>query len=233
MNSPTGNEDRDERFVPDSEAPAPRYDEPELPGADDRIPPVERMASEGRTLAHLRLRVERLLQRREAPASEAWAALGPEVRHLLPRMLDDPAVHGHEAIRQKLMATVAQLEITAAIPRLGTILTDPEESAVTRAYAANALGRMGDPQAVPLLSAAVADKDDMVRRQVARALGAVDHVDAVPHLMALKDDVSAEVATTAAHELMRYETATGMKLGGRRRPRGRARSKRAPAAERD
>jgi HEAT repeat protein len=223
----------EERFVPDSEAPEFRHDETEDPRAGDRMPPPDRAALEGSTLAHLRLKAERLLQRREAAAPEAWAALGPGVRELLPRMLDDVAVQRHEAVRQKLIATLGQLELTAAIPRLGGILSDADEAPATRAFAANALGRIGDPQVVPVLGSAVRDKDEMVRRQVARALGAVEHAEAVVHLLALKDDASAEVARTAADELVRYEAASGMKLGGRRRPTRRTTRKRTPAAESD
>lgn len=223
----------EERFVPDGEAPEFRHDETEPRRPDDRIAPVQQAALEGTTLAHLRLKVEGLLLRRETAAPEAWAALGPEVRELLPRMLDDLAVQRHEAVRQKLMATLGQLEITAAIPRLGGILSDPDEAPATRAFAANALGRIRDPQVVPVLGGAVRDKDDMVRRQVARALGAVQHADAAVHLLALKDDASAEVARTAADELARYEAATGMKLGGRRRSSRRTARKRTPKPESD
>jgi hypothetical protein len=55
----------------------------------------------------------------------------------------------------------------------------------------------------------------------------------VVHLLALKDDASAEVARTAADELVRYEAASGMKLGGRRRPARRTTRKRTPAEESD
>jgi HEAT repeat protein len=233
MTRPRRSRDERERFVPDSEAPEPRYDEPEPSPPDDRMPPAERAALEGPSPAHLRLQAEQLLQRREAAAPEAWAALGNEVRQLLPRMLDDVAVQRHDAVRQKLIATLGQLEIPAAIPRLGEILSDREESATTRAFAANALGRLADPQVVALLARAVGDKDEMVRRQVARALGATDHPDAVAHLMAMKDDPSAEVAQTASEELLRYETTSGTKLGGRSRPARRAKGKRKPAADSD
>lgn len=233
MTSTQGGRDGRDRFVPDGEAPEPRHDEPDVPAPLDRMPPVDPRSLEGATRAHVRLRAERLLLRRETASPEAWSALGPEVRELLPRLLDDDAVVRHEAVRQKLIATLAQLGIAAAIPRLGEILSSGDESAATRAFAANALGRMADPQVVSLLAGAARDPDEMVRRQVARALGGAGHPDAVAHLLAMRDDASPEVARTAAEELLRYEPASGVKLGGRRRPARRARRTKAPATDPD
>ena len=218
-------------FVPDSEGPEPRYDEPDQPPPDDRMPKTPRTSFDGPSRAELRVRAERLLLHREAADPEAWAALGPEVRQLLPRLLDDVAIRRNEAVLQKLMATLGQLGIPDAIPRLGEMLSDRRESATTRAYAANALGSLANPHGVPWLARAVADKDEMVRRQVARALGAIDHPDAVGHLMTMSDDASPEVARTAAAALIRYEERSGIKLGARRRATPRIAAKRAPATD--
>lgn len=228
-----GGKDERERFVPDSESPEPRYNEPDPTPSDDRMPQAGRPADAGSSRAELRVWAERLLLRREAADPEAWAALGPEVRQLLPRLLDDMAIRRNEAVLQKLMATLGQLGISDAIPRLGEMLSDRHESATTRAYAANALGRLANPQVVAWLARAVGDKDDMVRRQVARALGAIDQPDAVAHLMLMKNDASPEVARTAAEGLVGYEQRSGIKLGGRRRPTGHVTGKRAPAADLD
>jgi HEAT repeat protein len=182
---------------------------------------------EGRTLAELRLRVEELLRRREAPATSTWEALDEAVRPLLVQMLDDESVARHEALRQRVIATLGQLQVRAAIPRLGEILASRTQPSITRAHAANALGRMGDPAVVLPLARAVDDGAEVVRRQVARALGEIARPEAVAHLQKLSADRSPAVADAAREALGLASQRLGLRLA-RPRPRKRPARRRPP-----
>jgi HEAT repeat protein len=195
--------------IPDLDAPQGHHDEPPAAPPQDRVPGRMGLPAEGDSPAFVRLRAERLLQRREAPPSEAWAALGGGVGDLLLQLLDDPSIVAYEALRQRVIATLGQLGIVQAIPRLGEILRDRSESALTRTFAASALGRLRDRRAVVVLGRAVAERDEMVRRQVALALGRVGTPEAVPYLLTLRADQTAHIAEAAAAGLRAYEQQLG------------------------
>ncbi|WP_431963746.1 HEAT repeat domain-containing protein [Nocardia sp. bgisy134] len=179
------------------------YDEPMPPRAADVAPEGNWTAGETDSPADLRLRVEHLLLRREPPDADAWAVLGPETAGLLVRMIDDPAIGRRPALRDRVIATLGQLGVISAIPRLGEIMVDRAEVAATRALAANATGRIGAREATATLARAAGDKDEMVRRQVALALGRIGDVEAVTHLLALSADSSAIVVEAAQDGLRR------------------------------
>jgi HEAT repeat protein len=201
--------------VPDSAASPTRYNEPDIPKGEDRGP-SERFQL-GDTRADLRLRIEQLLQRKEAVPDEAWAELGPDARALLVEMLDDEAVRSREAVLHRLITVVGQLSVKRGIAPLSAILADGSARNVTRAYAANALGRIGEIATIDALVAATNVKDDMIRRQVAIALGRVDREAVVPHLLALREDRSIAVAEVAAEAVGRWEGKLGRQLGARRK----------------
>ncbi|WP_067840184.1 HEAT repeat domain-containing protein [Nocardia lijiangensis] len=179
------------------------YDEPLPPRAADVGPEGNWTAGESDSPADLRLRVEQLLLRREPPAADTWEALGPDAAGLLVRMIDDPAIGRRPALRDRVIATLGQLGVLGAIPRLGEIMLDRAEGAATRALAANATGRIGAREGTATLARAAGDKDEMVRRQVALALGRIGDVDAVTHLLALSTDSSAIVVEAAQDGLRR------------------------------
>ena len=54
-----------------------------------------------------------------------------------------------------MIATVGQLAVNRGIARLGALQTDGDGRAITRTYAANALGGIGGPAAVEALAATV------------------------------------------------------------------------------
>lgn len=213
--------------LPPFQAGEERYDEPPLTPAPDRMPrgtfrPGKQPA---RSDAELRIQVEQLLERREAPPAEAWRALGENAFALLERMLDDGSLR--EALRQRVIATLGQIGAPGSIPRLGAILTSPAESALNRAYAASALGQAQDARALPYLGRAIADRDTLVRRQVTRALGQLDLPGALPYLDALQQDASPQIARLAAEEMRRLSqprrAATARRAAaGRRSARPRA-----------
>lgn len=222
--------------IPDSEAGPTRYNEPDLPTKADRMPADRFQLSD--TRADLRLRIERLLQRKEAAPEDAWADLGPDARSLLVEMLDDEAVRSHEAILHRVIGVVGQLSVKRGMAPLSAILTDVSARPVTRAYAANALGRIGEAAAIDALVTSVKVKDDMIRRQVAIALGRINREAVVPHLLRLREDKSIAVAEVAAEAVGRWEEKWGQPLGAKRRAAksgGRTKSakrKKSPAEER-
>jgi HEAT repeat protein len=200
--------------VPDAEAPPGRHDEPPVDASPDRVPDTGfEFRSDSR--ADLRLQVENLLLRREAAAPETWARLGEDVQDLLVEMLQDPSLRSQPALRHRVIATVGDLGVRRSVMSLSGILQDRSEDAVTRAHAANSLGRIGDPSAVKALAMTVSVRDDMVRRQVAMALGRIDDDTVVSHLLKLSADASVAVAEMANDALRTWEDRLGTRLAAR------------------
>jgi len=218
--------------VPDRESGPTQYNEPALPAAEDRVPSSQFVYTASK--ADLRLQLERLLERKEAGSADDWAGLGPDARGLLVELLEDDSIRSQHALLHRLIAVVGQLSIKRSVPRLVDLLVDEATSTLTRAYAANALGRIGEPAAIDALARAVSHKDDMVRRQVAMALGRIERDVVVPHLVRLQQDGSIAVAEVAAEALQRWEKKLGQRLGTRSKPATAKRSKKKtlPAAER-
>ncbi|MDQ1557437.1 MAG: hypothetical protein QOD32_497 [Pyrinomonadaceae bacterium] len=219
--------------IPDFESKPDQYNEPDVPRKEDQMPDGGFKRAQGTSRAELRLRVEELLARREAPPTEAWLELGDGAREILTQLLGDVSITKREAMKQRTIATLGQLRIVRAVPQLGELLLRSSEDTVTRAYAASALGRIGDELAIPFLGQAVALKDEMVRRQVTLALGRTRHPRAVPHLLKLLDDSSEHISSAAATELRSYEQELGIKLGVKlKTPKAsKKQTPRAPAAD--
>jgi HEAT repeat protein len=89
-------------------------------------------------------------------------------------MLDDEAIRSREAIFHRLISVLGELSVKRSVAPLAAILTDRSVGNLTKAYAANALGRIGEAAGVEALVASLNVKDEMVRRQVAMALGRID-----------------------------------------------------------
>lgn len=220
--------------VPDSESEPTKYDEPELPQASDRVPRERFDPTRRGSRAELRMRLEELLRRKESPPESVWADLGEDARDLLVSLLDDEAIRSYDALRHRLIAVLGQLRVQRSVPGLIAILGDRGERPVTKAYAVGALGRIGGAAATDALAPLVGSKDDMLRRQVAIALGRIDRPEAIPHLVALHGDDSTAVSEVATEALRTWEERLGKPLA----PRGKARTakqpkkKSVPAAER-
>jgi len=201
--------------VHDSDAEPPKYNERPVRVPKDIMPKSNvRLAKRG-SKALIRVQVEVLLRRREPPNDDAWAQLGPSVHPMLVEMLDDIAIARQPAMRQRIIATLGQLKVKAAIPHLSEILAQKSEDEITRTFAASALGHMGDTTVIPILGRAAIDKSDVVRRQVAYALGRVASADAVPHLVILADDPAQHVREIASAGLQAYEKQLGKRSNRR------------------
>lgn len=232
---------RDDKETPGKFPSAPDYrtepgnqNEPDVDVRPDRAP--ESSFTLGRSpssRAELRMRVEALLGRRESASAEAWSELGDEARALLVELLDDWSIRSNEALFHRTISAVGALRVKRAVPALSALLRDKSESNLTQAYAANALGRIGERSAVDALAESLPVKDDMVRRQVAMALGRIEDDAAIPHLLQLRGDSSVAVVEVADAAVQRWEQLTGRQLGPKpraARPRSPS-SKRAPSAD--
>lgn len=198
--------------LPDADATPGLHDEPPIQLREDRVPRSRLGESPRNSIADLRLTIEQLLRRKEAFDRKPWEALGEQSRPLMVAMLADDALLTQPALYQRLIAALAELREARAVAPLGAMLREKSMRASTKAFAANALGRIGDPAAVEALVQLLANKDDMIRRQVAMALGRIDADSAVPHLLALARDKSAAVNEVAIDAVRRWEKRLGQKL---------------------
>lgn len=217
---------RERSSVPASEAEPGVHDEPELDTPTDQLPQVPSDPTPGGSPAELRLRIERLLQRRESASPEAWAELGEDARALLMELLQDWSIKANTAVHHRLIATLGNLQVKRSVAALGTILQDGEETDLTRAFAANALGRIGERAAVEALERSLQPTgtrrpaNEMVRRQTAMALGRIDDDAVVPSLLQLREDPSPAVSDVAQAAVERWEQRLDTRLVERRATSG-------------
>lgn len=199
--------------IPDVESGPTRYNEAELAVASDRMPASS--FQYGTLRADLRLQIEGLLLRR-CPLPEGSAVtLSEAARGLLVEMLDDEAIRSQETVFHRLIAFIGELKVRRAVSPLSDLLRDRASNNLTKAHAANALGRIGESAALGALVATSNIKDVMVRRQVAIALGRINIDAVIPHLLLLERDNSIAVAEVAAEALQSWETRLGQRLGTR------------------
>lgn len=200
------NDDRptDVASTTDSDDQPTNYNEPAIQRAEDILPPgsiarFDRLPDDSAAAA--RLHIERLLSSREPPDAEAWTDVADHAPSILLAMLDEDGIRRRPAMRQRVIATLGQLDETAAIGRLGDILNSRSEDELTRTFAASALGYMRHAATVPALAEAVTDPSPMVRRQVGKALRRSGSRYAIPHLLRLADDEASSVSEVALHGL--------------------------------
>ncbi len=220
--------------VPDSESKPGNYNEPAPPAAADSIPSPHFNLLPTESKADLRIRIEQLLLRRDSIGADDWVALGDPGRAFLVELLDDQAMRSHEALFHRLIAVLGQLSVKRSVAPLAALLAASSETGLTKAYAATALGHIGGPSALEALAGALTAKDDMVRRQVAKALGNMDRVAVIPHLRKLQQDKSVAVSEVAAEALARWEKKLNQRVGATKKAptRKASRKKVMPAVER-
>lgn len=212
--------------VPASEAEPGVQDEPALDAPNDQLPEVPYDPMQGSSKAELRLRIERLLQRREAASPDAWAELGEDARALLVDMLQDWSLKANAALRHRLIATLGVLQVKRSVAVLGTILQDSRETDLTRSFAANALGRIGERAAADALERSLQptgtrpSASEMVRRQTAMALGRIDDDAVITSLLQLRKDPSPAVSDVAQAAVERWEQRLDTRLFDRQATTG-------------
>ena len=104
-------------------------------------------------------------------------------------------------IRMECLVAVAKVG-HPSVPALVEVLKTESRSPHTRAFAAQALGFLGDPSARPTLAQAVEDKDGFVRLHATKALGRLGRVEATPtyRKMAEQGDFAMTFALTRDDE---------------------------------
>lgn len=148
----------------------------------------------------------------------ALQRIGPEASPHLRRDLEHLVTAGHRGRRGALVATALGLHgDIASAPTLVRALVAGTEPAL-RAAAAEALGEIGVPIAVPALVAALADADPEVRRQAATALGQVSDTSAVPAIAAVLGSGQHEVDRALAGALLSLGPAGMAALAGHPSP---------------
>lgn len=217
---------------PDAKAEPGDHNEPDVDVNPDRMPDTGFELGGTSSQADLRMQIEQLLIRRESASPDAWANLGEEGRALLVELVDDWSIRAHDALFHRLIGVLGELRVKRAVPALSALLKDRSVSDLTKAYAANSLGRIGERGAVDALASSIGVNDEMVRRQVAMALGRIDDDVAVPHLIRLRDDSSAAVSEVAVAAIGRWEEQLGRQIGPKRRvPRARPTTRKKLPAE--
>ncbi len=127
------------------------------------------------------------------------AAAGAPLREELSRSLEASGREARE-MRTAVITALGLLRERSAVPILQRVLRGEVRDDRARAHAATALGRIGDPAAVPPLVATLRDEPDAaVRRSVALALGAfTDETASAGLLKAAQGDGDALVRGFAA-----------------------------------
>jgi len=161
--------------------------------------PVEILASIGKPAVQpliSQLRGPDPLVRRQS--AEALGEIGdPRAVNPLIDLLSDPDA----LIRRHAGQALGKIKAPRAVAPLTSVLGDPDEEWHVRGSAAEALGRIGDPNAVEFLARALMDSHWNVQSESAKALGKIGDRRAVePLILALKDK-DAAVRCNAAEAL--------------------------------
>jgi deoxyhypusine monooxygenase len=126
-----------------------------------------------------------------APPQEVATAARPTVAELRAQLLD-----GSRPMFQRMRAVFSLRNRGGdeAVEALAAAFADP--SALLRHELAYVLGQMGDPHAVPFLTAVLRKPDEhvMVRHECAEALGAIGLQESIPVLQEFLSDPNPEVS---------------------------------------
>ncbi len=94
-----------------------------------------------------------------------------------------------DALRPDVILALGDLKDLKAVDDLIAIAKNPDEDKIQRVYAADALGKIGDARAMPVLKAMFSENDALVRAYAASALAHFGIGDVFPMLIqGLKDD---------------------------------------------
>ncbi len=92
-------------------------------------------------------------------------------------------------IKPDLLLALGDLKAQSAVPALTKILKNADQSSIMRQYACYALGKIGDPTSLPVITQAYQDKDDYLRAYAVSALSGFSGARVDDLLMqALKDN---------------------------------------------
>jgi len=117
---------------------------------------------------------------------------------LLKKLLDDRTA---AELKPDIILALGEVRYAPAYEELAAIVDDRSEDKTWRMYAADSLGRMGDPAAVPLLRALFAEDDALLRAYAASALGRFDEPGVSEVLLQALRDSNWRVRSTGAAAL--------------------------------
>ena len=133
-------------------------------------------------------------------AVQALGRLGGEAEaDLLLKHFDDPEYPAD--LKSDLILALGDLRQPAAVEPLVRIAGNPDEEKMRRMYAADALGRIGDPRAVPVLEELFCADDALLRAYAASALGKFDREEVRRLLVQGLRDSNVRVRISAAKSL--------------------------------
>ena len=133
-------------------------------------------------------------------AIQALGRLGSrEEADLLLKRFEDPEFPVD--LKSDLILALGDLKQEAAVEPLMAIAGNPDEEKMQRMYAADALGRIGDPRAVPVLEELFSSDDALLRAYAASALGRFDRDEVRRLLVQGLRDSNVRVRISAAKSL--------------------------------
>jgi hypothetical protein len=108
-----------------------------------------------------------------------------------------------DAHRGEVILALGELKDKAAVEQLMTIARGTDEDKFQRMYAADSLGKIGDPAALPVLRDMFTEKDALIRLYAASAVARFDFAEAFPLLLQGLRDEAWQVREMAAKTLAR------------------------------
>ena len=92
-------------------------------------------------------------------------------------MLEDASSSMSDSLREAIILALGTIEHSVAVDALLAILQDDSNPATHRQYAADSLGKIQDPAAIPALEQAIASGENLLRAYAVSALGRFPDVD--------------------------------------------------------
>ena len=111
-----------------------------------------------------------------------------------------------DARKPDIILALGSLKDKAAVDALMAIVKNTDEDQIRRLYAADALGKIGDPKALPVLRDMFAEKEALVRQYAASALARFGLEEVFDSLIQALRDEDAKVREASANALARSLT---------------------------
>jgi hypothetical protein len=117
-----------------------------------------------------------------------------------------------ENLKGQLILALGSLKYSPAVEELVSIASDTSQESLRRAYAASALGEIGDPRGIPALRELFAEPNSLVKMHAAGALAGFDLAEVEPLLQDGLRDSDAKVRLAAAKALARKDAQKSVEI---------------------
>jgi hypothetical protein len=117
-----------------------------------------------------------------------------------------------ENMKGQLILALGSLKYSPAVEALIAVASDPDQASLRRAYAASALGEIGDPRAIPTLRALFGEQDGLIKMHAAGALAGFALAEVEPLLREGLRDPNARVRLAAAKALARKDAQKSVEI---------------------